>query len=105
MKNLGATIKSFRLECGLDQSTLAQLLGTSQSNISKWELNKTEPSASNIIAMSNFFEISSDELLGLQKSDANTLDIKANLIKNLFSQLDSDIQDKLIGLLQALVQK
>ncbi len=44
---------------------LSKATGISQSAIAKWELGKTEPSASAIIILANFFGESADYLLGL----------------------------------------
>lgn len=44
---------------------LAQLTKISQSAIAKWELDKTEPTASALIKLSKFFGESVDYLLGL----------------------------------------
>ena len=44
---------------------LSQKTGISQSAIAKWELGKTEPTASAIITLAKFFGESSDYLLGL----------------------------------------
>lgn len=44
---------------------LAQLTKISQSAIAKWELAKTEPTASALIKLSKFFGESVDYLLGL----------------------------------------
>lgn len=45
---------------------LAKATGISQSAIAKWELNKTEPTASALIALSKFFGETTDFLLGLE---------------------------------------
>ena len=58
-------LKELRQEYGLSQMTLSQKTGLSQSAIAKWELNKTEPTASALIALSQFFNESVDYLLGL----------------------------------------
>lgn len=44
---------------------LSCLTGISQSAIAKWELGKTEPTASALITLSHFFNESVDYLLGL----------------------------------------
>ncbi len=59
-------IKELRLQKGYSQMQLAQLTGISQSAIAKWELGKTEPTASAIITLARFFDESSDYLLGLE---------------------------------------
>ena len=38
----------------------------SQSAIAKWELGKTEPTASAIITLAKFFEESTDYILGIE---------------------------------------
>ncbi len=58
-------IKELRIEKGLSQMQLAKLLDMSQSAVAKWELGKTEPTASAIILLSKIFNESTDYLLGL----------------------------------------
>lgn len=58
-------LKELRVSRHLSQMQLANRLGISQSAIAKWELGKTEPTASAIIALSKFFSETSDYLLGL----------------------------------------
>ena len=45
---------------------LAIQTNLSQSAIAKWELGKTEPTASAIITLAKFFDETSDYLLGLE---------------------------------------
>lgn len=63
---VGDKIKELRLSKNIDQKTLAQKLNVQQSAISKWELNKNEPDIKSIIALANFFDVTSDYLLGLE---------------------------------------
>lgn len=42
------------------------MTGISQSAIAKWELNKTEPTASALITLSKFFDEFVDYLLGIE---------------------------------------
>ena len=58
-------IKELRLERDLSQMQLAKACNISQSAIAKWELGKTEPTASAIIVLAEFFNESADYLLGL----------------------------------------
>ena len=44
---------------------LAKATGISQSAIAKWELGKTEPTASAIIILAEFFDETTDYLLGV----------------------------------------
>ena len=58
-------LKDLRKEHGLSQMELSIKTGLSQSAIAKWELNKTEPTASALIILAKFFNESVDYLLGL----------------------------------------
>ena len=54
-----------RAEKNLSQMQLAQKIGVSQSAVAKWELGKTEPTASAIIALAKFFNETADYILGI----------------------------------------
>ena len=58
-------IKELRKEHNLSQMQLAKALNMSQSAVAKWELGKTEPTATAIILLAKLFEESADYLLGL----------------------------------------
>ena len=64
MKGLGETIKALRLEKGLTQPQLAQLVGVSKGMISIWENNINEPKASYVKALSIALDVSVSVLLG-----------------------------------------
>ena len=59
-------IKELRCSRDLSQMQLALKTGLSQSAIAKWELGKTEPTASAIITLAKFFEETTDYILGLE---------------------------------------
>ncbi len=59
-------LKELRTWKGLSQMSLAKETGLSQSAIAKWELGKTEPTASALIVLSRYFNESVDYILGLQ---------------------------------------
>ena len=63
--NFAERLKELRKERHLSQMDLAVATKISQSAIAKWELNKTEPTASALITLSCFFGESTDYLLGL----------------------------------------
>ena len=58
-------LKELRTAKGLSQMQLAKLLDISQSAIAKWELGKTEPTASAIIILAKFFNETTDYILGI----------------------------------------
>lgn len=59
-------LKELRTANNLSQMQLANILGISQSAIAKWELGKTEPTASAIILVAKYFDESTDYILGVE---------------------------------------
>lgn len=62
-------LKYLREYIGFNQSKLARELGLRQSHISMWERGDREPSISNLIAMSKYFNCSIDFLVGQESVD------------------------------------
>ena len=58
-------IKELRIQRNMSQMDLALATKISQSAIAKWELGKTEPTASAIITLAKFFGETTDYLLGM----------------------------------------
>ncbi|WP_182201405.1 helix-turn-helix domain-containing protein [Paraliobacillus salinarum] len=63
MKTIGARIKKLRKENKVSMATLGKSIGTDSANISNWENNKRIPGGKFIIALSNYFNVSTDWLL------------------------------------------
>lgn len=63
--NIGTTIKKLRRGKDMTQETLAEYLGVSVSAVSQWEAEKTAPDLSLIPSLCNLFEVTADELLGI----------------------------------------
>ena len=63
MNYFAYNLKVLRKEKGLSQPQLAESLGVSKGMISFWENEVCEPTASNIITVAKFFDISIDDLL------------------------------------------
>lgn len=57
-------IKELRQEKNLSQSMLAQKIGVSQKAIDYWERGINEPKATYIVRLADFFDVSTDYLLG-----------------------------------------
>ena len=60
----GKILKSLRLESNLTQKELAEKLGIGQSTIVGYERGYRETIATNLIKYANFFNVSTDYLLG-----------------------------------------
>ena len=63
---LAENIKFFREKKGMHQSDLGRYLGVSAQAVSKWECGKSEPDQSSIVKMCQVFDISSDQLFGIE---------------------------------------
>lgn len=61
--SLGEKIKDYRKKAGLSQEQLAENLNVSRQAITKWENDKGIPDISNLIAISDEFGLSLDELI------------------------------------------
>ena len=69
----GNILKQLRIEKGLNQLELAEVLGSTQKNISNYETNKARPDFEVLINMSKFFNVSTDYLLGQNSTNLNNL--------------------------------
>jgi DNA-binding XRE family transcriptional regulator len=56
-------LKALRIENGLTQDELGEKLYLSRTSISNYEIGKNEPNIKTIIAISDLFNITTDELL------------------------------------------
>lgn len=52
----------------MTQAELAREIGTDQANISRWEKDPTTMSAKNLIKVALFFNVTTDDLLGVEKN-------------------------------------
>ena len=57
-------LKELRAERNITQQELGKLVNMSKMAISHWEKGHSEPSISQLIALSNYFEVSVDYLIG-----------------------------------------
>ena len=67
MVHLGERLAELREMFGLTQQELSAKLHVSNSSISAYEKNTRDPSVSLLIAMAEYFDVSTDYLLGLSK--------------------------------------
>lgn len=112
--NLGNNIKKLRRRANLSQQELAKLIGINQYNISFWEINRSEPSSSQLLKLSLIFKVPVDYILGKNeivtyneeefKSVTNNfeLDIKDDNLKELLDIYNSLSKDKQEDLLQLI---
>lgn len=79
-------LKAARKRIGLSQEMVAERLDISRQAVTKWELGQSKPSARNLQALAELYQISSEELLSEGRStdtgqQGPNLILRANLTK------------------------
>lgn len=64
---IGQTLKKLRAEHAVTQEQLAEALGVSCQSVSRWELNICYPDIELLPVLANYFEVTLDDLMGMQK--------------------------------------
>lgn len=62
-------LKDLRKQKHVTQIQLAEAIGVSAGNVGDWENGKSRPGYGALIALSNFFGVSADVLLGLNEEE------------------------------------
>lgn len=79
-------LKELREERNLTQNDVATAINTTRTNIGRWEKGINEPSANFIMQLADFFEVSTDYLLGREDDFGNVS------IQNVTSSLSAEEQ-------------
>ena len=107
--NFNLRLKQLRQRHKLTQSELADILGLKPTAISNYESKRNEPSFDKLIALSNYFDVSCDYLLGI--SDAylpvggEVLDKDIVDFFNLYQQLSQESANELKSYVEYLIYK
>lgn len=64
---IGENLKNLRKSRDLTQEEVAEVLNVTAQSVSKWERGETYPDIALLPAMANFFETSTDALIGMDK--------------------------------------
>jgi transcriptional regulator with XRE-family HTH domain len=67
---IGNNIKKLRMQRGMTQKNLADQLFVSPQAVSRWENNEVEPSVGTITEMAKIFNVTTDEILGVESAPA-----------------------------------
>ena len=67
---MGKRIKALRIRAGLTQQSTADSLGMTIRAYQKYEEDASEPSLHSLISLSIMFDVSTDQLLGLEPVDS-----------------------------------
>ena len=77
---IGKKLKNARIEAGLTQEKAAEKIDVSRQTISNWENEKSYPDI--IIALSDLYSVSLDELLKGDQKMAEHLEESTNVVKS-----------------------
>ena len=99
-------LMELREERNLTQNDIARAIDTSRTNIGRWEKGINEPAAGYLIKLAEFFEVTTDYLLGLEdelgikKFSAPTKkeprSIEETELLSLFGSLPPDLQRRVL---------
>lgn len=90
-------LKELRKNKNLTQKEIAEMLGIKQNSYSDWETGKNEPSLSNVVKLSSILNVTTDELLGINKSITSNWisSIKTILTQIIDMPKDSQLQRRI----------
>ncbi|WP_296111957.1 helix-turn-helix domain-containing protein [uncultured Anaerococcus sp.] len=79
---IGDQLKKARKDKNMTQEEVAEKIFVSRQSISNWENNKTYPDIGNVIALSDLYEISLDELLKGSDNFMKHLEESTDIVKS-----------------------
>lgn len=79
---IGKKLKNAQIEAGLTQEKAAEKIDVSRQTISNWENEKSYPDIISVIALSDLYSVSLDELLKGDQKMAEHLEESTNVVKS-----------------------
>lgn len=79
---IGKKLKNARIKAGLTQEKAAEEIDVSRQTISNWENEKSYPDIISVIALSDLYSVSLDELLKGDQKMAEHLEESTNVVKS-----------------------
>lgn len=79
---IGKKLKNARIEAGLTQEKAVEKIDVSRQTISNWENEKSYPDIISVIALSDLYSVSLDELLKGDQKMAEHLEESTNVVKS-----------------------
>ncbi len=87
---LNENIRKLRIAKGINQVEFAKQIGVTNQCVSNWENDNILPSVEMLVKIANFFSVSTDSLLGLQKDNVIFVD---GLSEEEISHIRAIVQD------------
>lgn len=111
--SLGKRIKHLRLGKELSQEELANFLGTKRATLGNWELERVKPDYETIKAIAEFFNVTTDYLLGASEEKSGKADINfiltdgrtINDLNEMLNELTPDDQQLIFNMIESLSKR
>ncbi len=88
--SLAERLRVYREQCGFSQQQIANNLRIHRATYSYYELGRTEPSVENLIKLSQIFNVTIEELLGMPAKPSH-------VVRDPGPSVDTDRLDRLVG--------
>lgn len=102
-------LRQLRRNKKITQSELADILGLKPTAISNYESKRNEPSFEKLVALSKYFDVSCDYLLGVSDTylpiSKETLDKEIVDFFNMYQQLNNDNSKEIRNFTDYLIHK
>ena len=87
--NFNDRLADLRRRKGLSQEQLGYELGVSRQTVSKWELGQSYPDFQKLVLLSDYYEMSLDELVrGVDVGDVRALNESEKQISSIYSDME-----------------
>lgn len=94
MESIGSRIRLLRTEKSVSQAKLAKQIAVSSGNVGEWETGRSKPGADALMALSTFFDVSTDWILTGKESQQSNVQI---------SERETNINEEDLKLIQKLL--
>jgi len=98
--NIGERVIKLRKSSHLTQHQLGVIVGLHGSNISRIEKGLSEPSATVLKRMADYFHVTSDFILGRVSNDIQTAEFENREFLSLYKKLDSYNREELLEIMK-----
>lgn len=87
--NFNDRLADLRRKRGLSQEQLGYELGVSRQTVSKWELGQSYPDFQRLVLLSDYYEMSLDELVkGVDVGDVRVLNESEKQVSSIYSDME-----------------
>ena len=87
-------LRLLRLQKNMSQKDLADVFKTAQTTISKWEKGDRTPDPETLMALADFFNCTTDYLLGRDEAEQPSKEEKIDEIMKLYNDLSEDKKEQ-----------